>query len=304
MYKIHDGLLKRIVSTPMSNYCIKLLLEIIRVSDEKGYASIYYKDMADTIGCSVAQYYNALHTLQKKYFIDYLKSDEYACENDVHVIGNDFCANYKNYVDINVKFIVDRQYLNFKAGEIRAYLYVVWKIAKQHNKKAEGNRLPHGTSALAKIIGVSVRYAEKYIKTLCEHGLISYVKKRVGYYSPKKKNDIITLNKKESIKGKVCVSEKGKPTEVTCNQLFGHFVHLVKAICRRTRKTFTDLSLNDTAMLYVQYQKVASKQGKDIAKLISTAINDDIGKDLDSKAVHYILRNLLNIDYAQSIILT
>lgn len=303
MFKIKDDLMKQIYKTPLSSCALNLLLEIIRVADEKGHAVIYYKDMADTINCSVAQFYNTLHSLKQLNFIDYIKSEEYNTEIDVYVVGNDFRTGYTNYVNTNITFIVDRQYMNFKAGEVRTYLYIVWKVAKQHDKE-ENKRLPHSLKALAKILGVSVRSVKKYINTLSEKSLVSYAKGKVNYYSQKKKNDVITLNDKGTKKGTVIASEKGKPTPVACPQLFGCFEHFVKAVCRRTRKTFNALSLHDTAMLFKQYSQKAKERKMDIFTLIAAAIKTANGESLNSKVTHIVLQNLLNRDYANEIILT
>lgn len=302
MDKIHDTLAKKIYSTPMPRISLMLLLWIIGIADEKGSAVIYYKDIADKIGCSISQFYNALHTLKEYGFIDYLKSDEYRAENEVYVIGNDFRNAYRDYVDTGIEFFTERQYLNYKAGVVRAFLYIFWKVAKQHEKK-EKNRLPHGVTALAKSIGVTERYAKQYLYILCQDGLISYVKEKVNYYSSKKKNDIITLTKDKSGRAMVEVVEKGQNRSLPRNQLFGCFVHMTQNICRRLKVSCDKINLNNTAMLFIQYKQKAAEKGRNIQNLIATAISD-IGPDLDSRAVHHVLRNLLALDYNQSIILT
>lgn len=301
MDKIHDKLVKKIYSTPMPRISLNLLLWMIGIADEKGAVVIYYKDIADKVGCSISQFYNALRTLKEIKFIDYQKSDEYKAEIEVFVLGNDFRNAYRDYVDIGIEFFTERQFLHYKAGVVRAFLYIFWKVAKQH-KKQERNRLPHGISALAKSIGVTERYAKQYLEILCQDGLISYVKEKVNYYSKKKKSDIITLIKDKSGRATVEVTEKGKNQQLPRNQLFGCFVHMAQNICRRLKKSCDEINLNNTAMLYIQYKRQALEKGRDIQELIATAISD-IGSELDSRAVHHVLRNLLAIDYEQSIIL-
>lgn len=302
MQKIKDDLIKKIFKCNLSRIGLVMLLDLINIADERGQVQIYYKDLISLVQCSGAQFYNVLNDLENIGFIKKQKNQEFKQEIEVFVIGNDFTKGYCNYVDTNKIFFTGRQYKNLKAGEIRMYLYFLFRVCKQkYNEDNDKNKLFYNGSyeKIAKQLGVKERMVKIYCKSLKKKAFIC-IGEQID--CKKKKYDIITLNK-ESIKApEIQITEKGKPDNMKSKPLHLHWCHYIKNLCRRYGISYDYENLNDTALLFNQYKKYAKEQSKDIYIVLKNAIINLRENILDSKIVHYIIRSLIGLDYTENII--
>lgn len=279
-----------------------MLLDFINIADERGQVQIYYKDIVNLVECSEAQFYNVLNDLENIGLIKKQKNQEYKQEIEISIIGNDFTKGYRNYVDTNKIFFTERQYKNMKAGEIRAYLYFLFRVCKQkYNKNNDKNKLFYNGSykKIAKQLCITERMVKIYCKLLTEKKLIC-IGEQID--CKRKKYDIITLNKEKIKIPEISVTEKGKQDNITPKPLHLHWCHYIKNLCRRYNKAYDKENLNNTAILFNQYKRYAEEQNKDIYKILTNAILNLRENILDSKIVHYITRSLIGLDYTESII--
>ena len=304
MQKIKDDLIRKIYKVNLSKCALVILLDLINKSDEKGNVNIYYKDMIDTVKCSQAQYYNVLKELESHGFITRCKDREYKNENVIKIIGNDFTDEYKNYVDTNKQFFTNRTYSNLKAGAIRLYLYFIFRICKQkkNSYNKDYNKLLYNNSydKISKQLGITVRMTIYYSQLLYKKGLICIAYEKIK--TSKNKLDIITVNKENVKEPVIFATEKGKQTILKAKPMHLHLCHYIQLLCRRYKKEFNELNLNDSALLMYQYKNKAMDQNKNIYTVFKNAFNNLTGNKLDSKNLHFIVRSLIELDYTQSII--
>lgn len=286
----------------LSRTALVALLDLISCQNEAGVVQAYYKDMVALAGCSTAQYYNVLNDLEDMGFIEKAKNRRYKREMEIAVLENNFSNGYRDYVDINKTFFTERLYTSMSAGEIRCFLYFLFRASKQ---KFDGyndrNKLYYGKAyaKIAKAIGITKRMLKAYCKELDNKGLICRKKKQDRNET---KYDIITLNKEMMHKPTVRVSEKGKRVDAVADPLFQHWKHVLKNLCRRHNKSYDEDNLNDAALLFKQYKKKAEQSSKDIYGVMENAVLNLKNDILQSKTLHFIVKSLIGLDYAESII--
>lgn len=308
MQKIQDELIKKIYRYNLSKFSLITLLDLINAADASGKVQVYYKDLVQLVNCSTAQFYNVLKELESVGLIKREKNKQYKNEMEITIVGNDFEQNgYQKYVDTNKKFFTERHYKNMSAVEISTYLYAFFRISKQRFNAREGydkNKLPRfndSYKSIAKQIGVTKRTIKKYMDNLKSSGFICIGEKIA---MNKKKYDIITLNKTGKLEPfTVLVAEKGKQEEIKAKPLHLHYRHFIKNLCRRHGKIADNYNLDNAAMLCHQYRKKAEQQNKNIYQVLTNAIINLKDNIMDSKTLHYIIRQLIAIDYNDGIVI-
>lgn len=302
MQKIKDSLIKKMFKYNLSRICMVTLLDLLNIADERGQVQVYYKDLVNLINCSKAQFYNVLKELEDINIIERRKNKTYKNEIEITICENDFLQGYSNYVDTNKTFFTERIYANMKAGEIRVYLYFLFRVCKQKfDKYNEKNKLFYNGSykKIAKQIGITNRMIKIYCKLLDDKGLICVGEK---IDCKKKKYDIITVNKKDTEAPVVTVSQHGQQEVIKSAPLHLHWCHYIQNLCRRNKKLYDTENVNNTAILFRQYKRKAEEQDKDIYRVLANAVSNLDGNVLNSKIVHCIIRSLIGLDYAESII--
>lgn len=333
MQKIRDGLVEKIYSLDInSKYLFRLIFELIQISNEKGEAEIYYKDIVEKVGCKTSTFYECLHDLDDMGFVR-IKKAEYKGEIHVSICGNDFTdeKGYTDYLDINTVYFADSMYSKLSAGAMKLYLHLYFRTAKagaiteieQKSKETENKDKPRkernkvrykkttSYALLARQIGLcpknttvksvpdkAIRAVKKYIKELIANKLISFgtaLKNDTGIY--------ITVIKDYLSKPTHTVSNKGGVHNEVVQPLYHHWEHFVKNLCRRHRKMFDEQNLRDTALLINQYSKTASSSERDIYKMIANAVTEFKEYSLSSKSIHAILKKMLKKDYSNDILL-
>ena len=300
MQKIKETLIKKMYRYNLSRLSFVTLLDLLNFADEKGKVEIYYKDMVDLIECSKAQFYNVIHDLEDVGLISISEKEYYKNEIHIKINDNDFSNGYCNYVDTNKIFFTNRMYADLKAGEIRTYLYFIFRITKQkYDVDHTKNKLFFGSSikAIADQLKMTKRMVSHYCKKLKDRKLICIAKDKVDKYN--KKYDVITVNKEKMDKPVIKTKEKGKEVTLAAKPLLLSWKHYVKNLCRRHNKTFDDSNVTDTAMLINQYQNKATQEEKDIYSVLNNAVLNCRDNILNSKVVHCIMRELLKKDYRE-----
>jgi len=301
---IKDDLIRKLYRINISKLALITFLDLVNFANEKGRVEIYYKDMVRVIGCSQAQFYNVLIDLEDLGLIRRGKNSLFKKEIVVDITGNDFTSGYKNYVNTNSDFFYKRFYKDLKSGEIRTYLYILFRVSKQKARVSnnDSNKLYYNDSieTVSNRLNMKVRMVRYYLKKLDEMGYICIGEK---IDINKKDYDIITLNKESTKTPTDQYTEKGQVEENEVLPLFSHWCHYIQTLCRRYGKNFDLLNLKDTAILLNQYRKSAEEHGKDIYNVISNAFNNLKDDILDSRSIHYIVRSLIGIDYSESIII-
>ena len=303
MQKIKDNLVKKIYQFNLSKICLVTLLDLINIADEQGKVQIYYKDFVKLVDCSEAQFYNVLKTLEDINIIKRNRNNEYKNEIDIIILENDFLSQgYCNYIDTNILFFFICLYKTMKAGEIRVYIYFLFRIYKQkYNINNDRNKLFYNGSyeKIAKQLGLTVRMTKRYCRALESAGFICVAKK----VDIKNKNyDVITINKKYIQRPVINVYEKGEQKEVVPDPLHQNWYHFIKNICRRNKIDYDTDNLNNTAVLFKQYYGKIKKIGKNIYIMIEDSIKKINNNILNSRTIHHVLRILMGLDYADIII--
>lgn len=308
MLKIKDTLIKKIYSSNLTKYELVALIEFIKISDEEGIAYVYYKEMVKNIGCKTATFYNVVNSLQEKGFIECCKNNEYKSEMIIGINNNNFKNNYNCYVDMRNVFICDNIFHDLTAGEIRLMLYFLFRIYKQkysndiksiyHDK----NKLWYNASysSIANRLKITKRMVKKHIKGLLSKKIICVKEKKDKIEN---KYDIITVLQNIMNAPERTVTQKGKRIKEKIKSMQLHYVNYVQNVCRRNKINIMDsINLNDTAMLMTQYLNISKKKEKNIYRVIDTAIKNLKTDILDSKVLHYIIKNLIYKDYNENII--
>lgn len=302
MLRIRDNLIRKLFKTNFSAFELVAALELIKAASEKGIAQVYYKDMAQAIGCNIATFYNVIKKLEELEIIETDKDLNYKKEITVGIINNNFAEGekQKDYVKLNNTFFCSSIYKNLSAGEIRIMLYLMFKVAKGgYNQDKESsyhlknkNYYTDSYKSIAAQLNITKRMAKKYLKGLLTKKLISIGEQKVK--SGSKKYDVITVAHKMLNIFTITVTEKGIQTDKQITELQPHFAHCVKNFCRRNNTSIPDvLNLNNTAALIEQYRYIAKRKSKDIYKLVQSAIKDLADNVLSSKTVHSIVKALL-----------
>lgn len=309
MQKIKDKLIKKMYCFGLTKYQYLTLFELIQMSDEQGRVNVYYKDIVGMVGCSNATFYNTINELEELGFITKAKNDIFKSEIDITMRDNDFTGDYSNYVQTNIVFFGDKIYKKLSGGAIRTFLYLVFRVMKSkysYDTKSDlhhKNRLQFNQCyvSIAKTIGITKRMLKQYLNELLKNKIISIGVDKMEF--AKRKHDVITVLHSILAKTTIEVTEKGNKTSKTAPALHSHFKHFIKNICRRKHITSeSECTIDDTAMLMTQYSNIASKQGKDIYSIITSALSQVKEQLLDSRRIHYIVKNLITKDYGETII--
>lgn len=313
MLRIQTHLIKQIYRYDFSRYTNIILLDLIQLSDESGNVSIYYKEVVEKVGCSYATFYNALNELEYFGFISYKKNNDFKAEIVVNIKNNNFNKydySKANYVDINVVFFTERMYAALSAGEIRTFLYLLMRVKKQGyssnmstEKKNIKSKLFYRINTyrtIAREIGITVRMTKVYLKKLVKKNIINFA----SQIDVNDKNyDIISISRKILEIASISVSSsKGKRIQQKNYLLHENYIHYVKTICRRKKRSNLDMyDLEDAAMLMKQYRQKAEQQNKDIYKIFKNAF-EQLGNIFDIKILHNIIKQLVNKDYTADIL--
>lgn len=313
MLRIQTQLIQKIYRYDLSRLTNIILLDLIQLSDEKGNVQVYYKDIVERAGCSNATFYNVICELQELGFIKCRKNDLYKSELDITILNNDF-SNYDyrngNYVDINVVLFTERYYAALSAGEIRMILYILMRIKKQGYVNSLTNELKDKKSKLlyrfntyktiAKEIGITVRMAKIYLKSLIKRKFINF---SIHIDINSKKFDIITLSRKLLDVAKIYVTTGGTKTEDNSYLMRTNYLHFIRTLCRRYKIYLPTYDLEDIAMLMKQYRSRATQHNKNIYNVIANALEQIKNNNIfDTRILHNIVKSLIDRDYAADIV--
>lgn len=328
MQKIKDELIKKLYRLDVnSKYTLIVMLELLNIADARGVVEIYYKEMTDRIGCATSTFYDVIHALSDMGFIKIRKAD-YKSDLHIQIPGNDFTKAdaYTDYVNTNSVFFSEGLYRNLGAGAIKTYLFFMYRVLKagakesnlssaEESQRTERNKLKYNkNTSYAKIaiqIGLcplnlkpnrvpnkDIRAVKNYIRELISNKLIT-----VGSALKQDKGTYVTVEKWALVTPTVDLTEKGAIRPTVAKPLFLNWQHLVKTICRRCKQNFDAQNLRDTAILINQYEKKAREQGRDILVILKNAIWEVQKEILDSKAVHAIVRKMIEKDYAYDLLI-
>lgn len=318
MLKIKDIFIQKLYRTDLSNFEQQILFELTFRCDETGSVKgIYYKEIIEKIGCSVARFYNVLANLEEKDFILCDRDTTYYGDWNIQIFSNDFTndklqtAKYSRFSNFNIEMFNKDEFKNLKAGARRLLIYIAFRVLKQkynqENKGMEENKRNHlkytpkinKYKTMSKEIGITERACKEYAEELSKAGFIS-IGNNIDVNS--KPYDIITLLASVLKTPVVEATAKGKIVAQKRNNLHAHFEHFVKTICRRNKINTNTLNLTDTAILLMQYKDKALKKGKDIYTIVRNAIKS-LSDDLSSRIIHCIIKELIEKDYNESILI-
>lgn len=293
MRKVKYNLYNKIENdSTLSRLELCFLFYLLSHQDEYGgVTGLYYKDVIQTLGCSVSGFYLVRDSLVKKGYIKWDKSA--TCDMDIIIFDNNFAENgrveYRDYVDINISIFNNKSFFKCKAGAIRTAMYLVKRTAaagavtqaNSHacdSKEAESKRKlwfkgRQDIETLKSIIGVSVREIKEYLKQLKEFISNARVQKDGKYYQ------VFTVHKKSLVHPAGYAEQK-------------HNRQVIRSFCRRNRIEYEEKHLNDTADLIRQYQKTADTAGVGMLTYLCLAIQNACSTVLNSYNTHRALRSL------------
>ena len=302
MKKLNDKLVKKLYKLDLAKDELLLLMYVIQCSNKNGFAHIHYKEVAKVIGCCQSNVYRVLSSLKYKLLIDNNKNKECRQEISVKFIDNDFdFEQLTSYLDVNFK-VFDMDILrNLRAGSIRTLLYFVFRMNKQRKVVDfnNTNKLTYNNfKAMSRELNITERMLKEYFKELKENQILNIVIKKD---KNNKSFKIIEIFNDLLNKPKIQVTEKGVVIEKEENSAHRYYKNIVVNLCRRHKLSYTELDLNDTAMLMNQYWAIANKKDKDIVKLITVAFKS-IKDKLNSIIIHNVIKSLLNHNMNNKII--
>ena len=302
MKKINDKLVKKLYKLDLAKDELLLLMYVIQCSDKNGVTDVHYKEVAKAIGCCQSNVYRVISSLKNRLIIDNSKNKECRQEIAINFIGNKFdFEELINYLDVNSK-VFDMDILrNLRAGAIRTLLYFVFRMNKQ--KKLvdfnNTNKLTYKNfKAMSRELNITERMLKEYFKELKENQILNIVIKKD---KNNKSFKIIEIFNDLLDKPKIQVTEKGVVIEKEENSAHRYYKNIVVNLCRRHKLSYTELDLNDTAMLMNQYWAIANKKDKDIVKLITVAFKS-IKDKLNSIIIHNVIKSLLKHNMNNKII--
>lgn len=320
MYKVKDSFVQKFYKSNLSNYEQCILLELAFRCNEQGEVKgVYYKDIIEEIGCSTAQFYNVLESLESKELIIADKSNYYGDWNII-VLSNNFEQEkispdkYSKFSNLNFKLFDSKEFKQLKAGARRVLLYIIFRVLKQkYNEDNKGfdenkkNKLRYSAKiskykTIAKEIGISERACKEYINELIG---LKFIHVGNNIDINKKQFDVITLLAAGLKAPSIESTSKGKISPQKRSYLHKHLIHFVKTLCRRYKLITDSLNLVNTSVLIQQYKNIAKKKGKDIYNIVLNAIKSSkslTSSELSSITVHAIVRELINKDYTESIL--
>lgn len=194
MYKIKNSYIDSMIKQKTTSKEIDFLLYIASFQDEYGMVnSVYYKDVCDSIGCSVQTFYDVLESLRNKGLISYTKLN--AADISVTFLDNDFSArDYScGYLKVASKNFQDKKFRDLKAGSKLLYLYMQRFVKGRHMLVAEFY------SRFCELFGVVAKSIQRYLLELKNAALL-YVscRRNKSYHYEMNLRNSKALDRKES----------------------------------------------------------------------------------------------------------
>lgn len=304
MKKIKDELVKKIYKSNLTQDELLFLLHLFQISNINGIANIYYKDIANTIHCSVSNFYNTISSLKNKGFIGINKCNECKQEITISINGNHFNTKnkFKNYIDLNSKFFDIDLLKNFRAGSIQLLLYFIFRINKQKSRVNDSNYnklIYKNIKSICSELNISERMLKDYFNELNKANILNLSIKQDKNKKPFK---LIEINNYLLDKPTIEITEKSKTITQPENSIHRYYTNIIKNLCRRRKINYTERNLNDVAILMNQYWKIAISKNKDIENIIKVVFNN-LKNELNSIIVHKIIKNLISNDFNNKLII-
>lgn len=286
MNKIKRELVSRIIDEPITSKEFDMLILITSIQEEDGTVpNIYYKDIANSINCVTATFYDVIDSLERKKFI--LKSEKSSHRDDIEikVIGNDFSNDwiavendeegnitkrvkkYKDYIETDYAFLYEDSFKELPVGAKKLALYYLnrYNNKKKHERYifAEKHYL---NEEFCGRFHVQSRSIKKYYDLLSDY--ISYgtelVQDFFGNGNVHRKYDVVTLKKAFTTKITRVFTDKNKPNARSIPANFLANEHKIKTLCRKKKISFDLQTLTDTTGLFHQYSRIFEKRKEDI----------------------------------------
>ena len=298
MKKIKDELVKKIYKSNLTQDELLFLLHIFQISNINGVTNIYYKDIANTIDCSISNFYNVISNLKIKGFIDITKCSECKQEITIKVLNNNFNTKnkIKNYLDLNSEIFDIELLKNLKAGSIKLLLYSIFRINKQKSRVNSNhyNKLIYkNIKSICIELNISERMLKQYFLELNNAKILNlFIKQDKNNKSFK----LIEVNSDLLVKPTIEITEKSKTVIKNENSIHRYYTNIIKNLCRRKNIIYTERNLNDVAILMNQYWQIAISKDKDIINIMRNVFNN-IKDELNSIIVHKIIKSLINNNF-------
>lgn len=298
MKKIKDELVKKIYKSNLTQDELLFLLHIFQISNINGIANIYYKDIANTINCSISNFYNVISNLKIKGFIDITKCDECKQEIVIKVLNNNFNTKnkFKNYMDLNSKIFDIDLLKNIRAGSIQVLLYSIFRISKQKSRVNDSNYnklIYKNIKSICLELNISERMLKNYFNELDKANILNL---SIKQDKNNKNFKLIEINSDLLVKPTIEITEKSETITKFENSIHRYYINVIKNFCRRKNITYTERNLNDVAILMNQYWQISISKNKDIINIMRNVFNN-IKDELNSVVVHKIIKALINNNF-------
>lgn len=285
------------------------MLDLISLASDNGIAIVNHNDIRTISNCADSTFYDTLKTLQKFGLIVVNEDDFFKRCIKVTLVENQFLDGFKNYIDTNRIFFIERHYANMTAAMIRVYLYFYkrayhakFRNEYRDNKVTYKNIYRHDKAfeAVYKSLCMSKRTFMRALKELNNTAYLS-----VGFgisitrYNKESIADIVTLAKSYLATPKTKTTKAGgQSIEVSAPSLLTHWEYYVQLLMKKLKKTADESTIHDIAMLFNQYTQIAKSQGKNIYCAIHRAITN--ADQMEIRAVHSILKKYMAKDFTES----
>ena len=298
MKKIKDEIIKKIYKSKLTQDELLFLLHIFQISNVNGISNIYYKDIANTINCSISNFYNVISNLKIKGFIDITKCDECKQEIVIKVLNNNFNTKnkFKNYMDLNSKIFDIDLLKNIRAGSIQVLLYSIFRISKQKSRVNDSNYnklIYKNIKSICLELNISERMLKEYFNELNKANILNI---SIKQDKNNKNFKLIEINKDLLNKPTIEITEKSKTAIKPESSVHRYYTNILKNFCRRKKINYTERNLNDTAILMNQYWQISISKNKDIINIMRNVFNN-IKDELNSVVVHKIIKALINNNF-------
>lgn len=303
MKKIKDEIIKKIYKSKLTQDELLFLLHIFQISNVNGISNIYYKDIANTINCSISNFYNVISNLKIKGFIDITKYDECKQEIVIKVLNNNFNTKnkFKNYMDLNSKIFNIDLLKNIRAGSIQVLLYSIFRISKQKSRVNDSNYnklIYKNIKSICLELNISERMLKNYFNELDKANILNL---SIKQDKNNKNFKLIEINSDLLVKPTIEITEKSKTVTISENSVHRYYTNIIKNLCRRKKINYDERNLNDTAILMNQYWKIAISNKKNIIDIIHNTLNN-LKDELNSIIVHNIIKVLINNNFNNKLI--
>lgn len=303
MKKIKDEIIKKIYKSKLTQDELLFLLHIFQISNVNGISNIYYKDIANTINCSISNFYNVISNLKIKGFIDITKCDECKQEIVIKVLNNNFNTKnkFKNYMDLNSKIFNIDLLKNIRAGSIQVLLYSIFRISKQKSRVNDSNYnklIYKNIKSICLELNISERMLKNYFNELDKANILNL---SIKQDKNNKNFKLIEINSDLLVKPTIEITEKSKTVTISENSVHRYYTNIIKNLCRRKKINYDERNLNDTAILMNQYWKIAISNKKNIIDIIHNTLNN-LKDELNSIIVHNIIKVLINNNFNNKLI--